>query len=87
MSLRKVSLVARLFAGILGPLAMLTITTSGLIHGRTSHTVAWAAWIALIVFAAIGYVIGWIANRTVEDSVQTAISAHLQGESEPNAAP
>lgn len=65
---------------------MLTITTSGLIHGRTSESVAWAAWIALIVFAAIGYVLGWIANRTVEDSVQSAINAQLEGESSPNAA-
>lgn len=78
--------MARLFAGILGPLAMLTITTSGLIHGRTSESVAWVAWIALIVFAAIGYVLGWIANRTVEDSVQAAIAAHLEAEAESNAA-
>lgn len=77
--------MARLFAGILGPLAMLTITTSGLIHGRTSQSVAWTAWIALIVFAAIGYVLGWIANWTVEDSVQAVISAHLENESKPNA--
>ena len=45
---------------------MLMVTTSGLIHGRTSESVAWAAWIALMVFAAVGYVLGWIANRTVE---------------------
>lgn len=79
--------MARLFAGILGPLAMLTITTSGLLHGRTSQSVASAAWVALIVFAAIGYVLGWIANRTVEDSVQAAISARLESESEPTAVP
>jgi hypothetical protein len=64
---------------------MLTTTTSGLIHGRTSQSVAWTAWIALMVFAAIGYVLGWIANWTVEDSVQAAISARLEDESEPNA--
>ena len=87
MRLRKVGLVARLYAGILGPLAMLTVTTSGLIHGRTSQSVAWAAWMALIVFAAIGYLLGWIANRTVEDSVQMTLSAGLEAESEPNAAP
>ncbi len=79
--------MARLFAGILGPLAMLTITTSGLLHGRTSQSVASTAWVALIVFAAIGYVLGWIANRTVEDSVQAAISAHLENESEPTVVP
>ncbi|NLS97379.1 MAG: hypothetical protein GXX96_35010 [Planctomycetaceae bacterium] len=78
--------MARLFAGILGPLAMLTTTASGLIHGRTSQSVAWAAWLALIAFAAIGYVLGWIANRTVEDSVQAAIAARLEGESEATAA-
>ena len=79
--------MARLFAGILGPLAMLTVTTSGLIHGRTSECVAWAAWIALIVFAALGYLLGWIANRTVEDSVQLAINNQLEAESKPDSAP
>ena len=78
--------MARLFAGILGPLAMLMVTTSGLIHGRTSESVAWAAWIALMVFAAVGYVLGWIANRTVEESVQLAINTHLEAESKPEAA-
>lgn len=77
--------MARLYAGILGPLAMLTVVLSGLIHGRTSESVAWVAWIALLVFAAIGYVLGWIANRTVEDSVQTSLSAQLDAESEPGA--
>ena len=66
---------------------MLTITTSGLIHGRTSQSVAWSAWIALMVFAAVGYVVGWIANRTVEDSVHSAIAARLEAESDPSAAP
>ncbi|MHB8901184.1 MAG: hypothetical protein ACYC6Y_20740 [Thermoguttaceae bacterium] len=79
--------MARLFAGIMGPLAMLTVTTSGLIHGLTGSSVAWSAWIALVAFAAIGYVIGWIANRTVEDSVRTAISARLENEAQPGAAP
>jgi len=65
---------------------MLMVTTSGLIHGRTSESVAWAAWIALMVFAAVGYVLGWIANRTVEESVQLAINTHLEAESKPEAA-
>ena len=77
--------MARTYAGILGPLAMLTITTSGLIHGRTSESVAWTAWVALIVFTAVGYVLGWIANWTVEESVHAAISARLDDESEPTA--
>lgn len=72
--------MARLYAGILGPLAMATMTASGLIHGRTSDSVAWAAWIVLLAFSAIGYVLGWIANRTVEESVQAAIASRLESE-------
>jgi len=75
--------VARIYAGILGPLAMVTLTAHGLMHGRASEAIASAAWLGLVAFAGVGYVLGWIADRTVEDSVRAAIERRLADESNP----
>lgn len=47
-----------------------------------------AAWASLVVFAGLGYVIGWIAGRAVEESVNARIAAEIAanqaaGSSEP----
>ena len=64
---------------------MLSVIARGWLHTAAIETVLLQATLSLFAFAAIGYVLGWIANRTVEDSVQAAISAHLENESEPTA--
>ena len=69
--------MARIYAGVLGPLAMTTIIAAGLIHGRTRESIAFAAWVGLLAFAAVGWTLGWIANRTVEDSVRASIAKQL----------
>ena len=69
-----------MYAGILGPLAFLTCLARGLIHGGGTETVLLTAWCSLLVFAAIGGVIGWVAERIVEDSVRGRISAELAAE-------
>ncbi len=72
--------MAHSYAGILGPLALLTCLARGLIHGGSTETVLLTAWCSLLVFAAIGGVIGWVAERIVEDSVRGRISAELAAE-------
>jgi len=72
--------VARIYAGILGPLALLTSLARGLIHARQTDAIVFAAWCSLIVFAAVGYVVGWIADRIVEESVMAGIRAELAAE-------
>lgn len=72
--------MARTYAGILGPLAMMTSLVRGLIAGGGSESVLWTAWGYLLVFAAIGGMLGWIAERTVEDAVHGRIAAELAAE-------
>lgn len=72
--------MARIYAGILGPLALLTSLVHGLIHARQTEAILFAAWCSLIVFAAVGYLVGWIAGRTVEASVAAGIRAELTAE-------
>jgi hypothetical protein len=49
----------------------------GFIHTRTIDATLLGAWCSLWVFAGAGYVLGWIAGRTVEQSVQATIEAEL----------
>jgi H+/gluconate symporter-like permease len=72
--------VARTYAGILGPLAFLTSLAHGLIHARSNEAALFGAWCSLLLFAAAGYVLGWIAGRTIEQSVQATIEAELARE-------
>ena len=69
--------MARIYAGILGPLALLTSLATGLIHARGTDAVLLAAWCSLLVFAVVGYVVGGIAGRIVDESVHASIAGRL----------
>jgi len=75
--------VARIYAGILGPLAFLTSLAHGALHGRQADVVLLDAWHALLGFAALGCVIGWLAERMVEEEVLARISSRA-GKSPPS---
>ena len=79
--------MARTYAGILGPLALVTSLARGLIHAQQTEAMLLGAWCSLVVFAAVGYVVGWIAERTVEGSVSASIEAHLAGGESTGGAP
>lgn len=72
--------MAHVYAGILGPLAFLTCVARGIVHGGGTESVLWTAWCSLLVFAAVGYVIGWVAGQTVEESVRGRIQAEEPAE-------
>jgi len=68
------------YAGVLGLLAFLTSTARGLLHGGEVEATLMTGWLSLLVFAAIGAVIGWIAGRAVEESVRARIKEALAAE-------
>jgi hypothetical protein len=72
--------VARIYAGVLGLLAFLTSLALGLLRAGDPDMVIWTAWCSLWVFAAAGYVLGAIAARTVDESVEARIAAELAAE-------
>jgi hypothetical protein len=72
--------VARTYAGILGPLALAVSLVRGLLAGGGTESVLWTAWCHFLLFAAIGGVLGWIAQRVVADSVNGRIAAELEGQ-------
>ena len=75
--------MARIYAGILGPVAFLTALARGFLLGDEAPNMMFAAWCALWCFAAAGYVIGWIAEKTVEQAVQDRITKELVGKQQP----
>jgi hypothetical protein len=75
--------VARTYAGILGPLALLIALAHGLVHAAEPETILLVGWCSLLVFAVVGYLVGWIAGRTVDESVGATIQAELAQEPSP----
>jgi hypothetical protein len=79
--------VARSYAGILGALALLTSLARGFLHGQETDAILFAAWCSLIVFAAVGYVVGGIAARTVDESMVASMQSQLAEEESGKEAP
>jgi hypothetical protein len=78
--------VAQAYAGILGPLAFLTCLARGLTHGGGTLSTLLTAWCCLLAFSVVGCVVGWLAERIVEDSVRSRIVAELAAEEDAAAA-
>ena len=72
--------MGRMYAGILGPLAFVMIVARSLIEGGSAEAALHAAPLALFAFAAIGYIIGSIAERTIVESIETRFHAQWQAE-------
>ncbi len=66
--------MARIYAGILGPLALLTTLAHGFVHGRPADATLLSAVANLWIFAALGCVAGWIAGSILEDAVRSRIA-------------
>jgi hypothetical protein len=84
---RRGRLVGRSYAGVLGPVAFVTMIARGLLGGGGSQTTLLHAWIALLSFAMLGYVIGRLAGLIVQESVQGKVAAELAAhDAQPQAA-
>jgi hypothetical protein len=72
--------VGRIYAGILGPLAFLISLARGWIDGSPPQSSLWTAWWSLLLFAALGYVIGRLAEWIIGESVASRIAAELEAQ-------
>ena len=73
--------MGRAYAGVLGPLAFLTVLAQGLVHSANAQETLWRAVVALAAFAGIGCVAGQIAGRIVEDAVRGRLTAEMTRQS------
>ncbi|MGA2031536.1 MAG: hypothetical protein ABSG68_04715 [Thermoguttaceae bacterium] len=74
--------MARIYAGVLGPLAFITCLARGLVAGGGGDSLLANAWYSLLAFSALGCLIGWIAQRTVDESVGSRIAAELASQNQ-----
>jgi hypothetical protein len=67
--------VTRTYAGILGLVAFLTCLARGVVHAWAAEKALLIAWTSLLVFAGLGALIGWIAERIIEEEAHGRIAA------------
>lgn len=70
--------MGRSYAGILGPVAFVTMLARGLLAGSGADGVIWAALGCLFLFAGIGYLCGQLAENVVLDSVKQRFHEELE---------
>ena len=70
----------RSYAGIFGTLAFGVVTARSIFTDRGADSVLTTALGALCAFAAVGYIIGWIAERTLVEAIETRLQNQLQAE-------
>jgi len=63
--------VSRSYAASLGALAMSLVVFRGIVRGELADAVAAEAIVALVIFAAVGGVAGWIADYLIRDALET----------------
>ena len=66
------------YAGILGTLAYVIVILRGVLQGYAVEGTIKLSILLLFVFAAIGYVIGKIAENTIEDSIRVQLQRELE---------
>lgn len=70
--------MGRAYAGILGPIAFVTVVARAVIGGGNAQNALLSAMVALFAFAVIGYVVGMVAERVVVEGVEARIRHQWQ---------
>lgn len=77
--------VARIYAGILGLLALVTTVARAVIHGGSLPEALWTGCGWLMVFALIGAVVGKLAQHAIDESVAVRLATELAASNPPDA--
>jgi hypothetical protein len=69
--------MGRVYAGILGPLAMAVVICRGSLGSGGIESTLSLATIYLAVFSVVGAIIGQLAQATVDESVRSSLELQL----------
>ena len=78
--------VAQRYAGALALIAFAAVCVQGVVTGQAFATVLARALVGLAAFAVLGYLVGGLARRAVEESVKAETDQREQAAAEPHAA-
>lgn len=70
--------MGRAYAGVLGYLAAALTLARGVIAGGGAETTLLSAIAAMAIFAVVGFVLGTLAQSTVDNAVRQQLEAQLQ---------
>jgi hypothetical protein len=76
----------RTYAGYLGLVAFVAALADGLLHGGSTYTVLWGAWLSLLAFTAIGFLAGSIAGWMVDEAIRGRVAAEMASREQAKAA-
>ena len=74
--------MGRIYAGILGPLAFVTVMARSLIERGAAGSTLQTATVCLLAFAILGYIAGQIADLVVLDSVRVRFESEMRSQAE-----
>ena len=69
--------MARAYSGVLSAMAIIFVIVRGLMLGMLPDEILGLCLMVFAIFAAVGYVIGWIADRTVSESVENRFRGEI----------
>jgi MFS-type transporter involved in bile tolerance (Atg22 family) len=69
--------MSRVYAGILGTLAMAVVLCRGAMNFSGAEATLTMAAISLVIFATLGAILGHIAQSTVDESVRSRLEQQL----------
>jgi hypothetical protein len=69
--------VGRIYAGILGPLAMAVAICRGWLASAGVEGTLTSAMLYLVVFAILGAILGQLAQRAIDESVREGLQEQL----------
>ncbi len=69
--------MGRIYAGILGPLAMAVVIGRGLVSAGGVEGTLTSATVSLAAFAVLGAILGHLAQNTIDESVRTRLEQQL----------
>ncbi|MEX0793868.1 MAG: hypothetical protein WD045_12080 [Pirellulaceae bacterium] len=71
--------MGRTYGGILGLVAFATVIGRGMVALSSIESVVLIACVAMFLFVGLGWIVGNIAARIVDESVRQKVNAELDG--------
>lgn len=69
--------MAQRMAGVFGFVAFTAVCIQALFVGASFEEAIWRAWTCMLLFGVLGLIVGALAKRSIEESLQAQVSAAI----------